>query len=486
MMQSSRTSWDSPVNANPWTPELFHAAFASAPTAVGLLAAEGGLRRVNSAFGQLLGRPAGELEGCRIQELLRPGVADHDLDQLLSSSDVWSNKRYPFLHSSGTVVWGLVHCVHYVSVIQGANALVQIFDVTEQELIERRLLDKERRYELATRAGRTGFWEWDAETDSTYADSIVKEFIGYSDEFGDQGEDWNSRIHPDDFDRLMAMRQELLEGRTPVFQGEFRFLHRDGSVRWLLIRGTLQRDQQGRPHRMVGTTTDVTERRALERELLEITARAQRRIGEALHDQLGQELTGLAFLAQNLCDQLTGELHPASSGISRICDGLSQSLRHVRLLARGLMPVQIYQEGLMDALSELVDRTCGLDVDCVFRCGEPVFVANREVATQVYHIAQEAVANAIRHASASRILVTLHCDEGVLSVVVDDDGGGTQPFDPERGMGLRIMRHRASLIGGRLEIGAGPTGGTRVTCSVRGDWKHGQILNPGAAPNPGS
>jgi PAS domain S-box-containing protein len=211
---------------------------------------------------------------------------------------------------------------------------------------------------------------------------------------------------------------------------------------------------------------DVTEQRRLQREVLEIAAQEQRRIGQDLHDGTGQELTGLAMMAERLAGELAAKEQPQSAAAAKIVDGLEEALSHVRALAKGLVPVEVDSEGLMIALSELASRTSDLHgVDCTFECDEPVCIFDNQTAMHLYRLSQEAVTNAVRHSRGRSIRISLADDGEVATLTIADDGRGIPSGKQEAaGSGLRIMQYRAELIGATLSVGRGQPQGTVVTC----------------------
>jgi two-component system sensor kinase FixL len=217
-----------------------------------------------------------------------------------------------------------------------------------------------------------------------------------------------------------------------------------------------------------GILRDISSRKALEREVLEVSALEQRRIGQDLHDTVGQELTGLALMAETLAEAL-GERSPLDAAdAARIAEGLRQALGQVRALSRGLVPVEVDAHGLMAALADLARRTSGQGgVVCTFRCDEPVSVEDTATATHLFRIAQGALANALKHSAARHVEVRLDSDGPILTLSVRDDGVGLLAGPVEtQGLGIRIMRYRAGLIGATLDVGPAPGGGTLVTCSL--------------------
>jgi signal transduction histidine kinase len=208
----------------------------------------------------------------------------------------------------------------------------------------------------------------------------------------------------------------------------------------------------------------------LEREVLEISEGERRRIGHDLHDGLGQRLTAASMGLNALVAALKADDAPALAERSEdIGRQIREAIAETRSLSHGLAPVALVDDGLMSALVSLAEGTSrGGTVRCVFECAEPICVAEAEVADHLYRIAQEAVNNALKHAAPSEIRIGLERQNGALVLEVDDDGEGlNESASLATGIGLRVMRYRARLIGGNLEIGSPPAGGTRVCCRVK-------------------
>ncbi len=213
-------------------------------------------------------------------------------------------------------------------------------------------------------------------------------------------------------------------------------------------------------------STDITERRALEREILEISNREQRRIGSDLHDGLGQELTGIALILGGLTQDLRRGGVPKTSELRELTALVNGAIEQTRTLARGLSPVALDGGGLVHALRALVARTrdmYGLDIRFRSRVS-PRVTLDAAATGHLYRIAQESLTNAARHATARTVKVQLNVRGRRVALAVSDDGRGVAP-GAASGVGLKIMRYRANMLGGELLIGAPPNGrGTRVTC----------------------
>ncbi len=216
---------------------------------------------------------------------------------------------------------------------------------------------------------------------------------------------------------------------------------------------------------------NVTDRRRLERQILEISDREQANIGQELHDGLCQQLVSMAFDANALKADLSGQGSIQARAAERIADLLDLAITEARQLARGLFPIRLQAEGLPPALEELARTTRErTGVECRFESDSIPSIEGKVAATHLYRIAQEAVFNAVRHSRAKAIWLRLSGSGGQLSLEIEDDGVGL-PQAAQRnagGMGLHIMDYRARAIGGRISLSQGANVGTRVCCCVPG------------------
>jgi two-component system, LuxR family, sensor kinase FixL len=217
-----------------------------------------------------------------------------------------------------------------------------------------------------------------------------------------------------------------------------------------------------------GFIRDITERKRLEKELLEISEREQRRIGQDLHDGLCQQLAGIEMLSQVLAQKLAPKFKDGSARAAEIAKAVREAISQTRLLARGLSPVTLESEGLMSALAELaLNLEKMFRVRCVFNCPEVVKFDNQAAATHLFRIAQEASSNAVKHGKSKNIYMELRAEPGQLQLRVTDDGiGFPEKISGSTGMGLRIMQSRIGMVGGTLTIERNPGGGVSVICSA--------------------
>lgn len=267
----------------------------------------------------------------------------------------------------------------------------------------------------------------------------------------------------------VGVKLDRLRREVPIEHFETSRIHKDGRRIDVSLSLSPIRDGGGQVVGVSAIARDITEQKTLQREVLEIAAREQRRIGQDLHDGLGQELTGLAMLAQRLAGLLADRALPEAGSAEKIARGLEQALNHVRALSRGLVPVEVDAEGLRVALEELAQRTSELNgITCTFRPDQPISLLDNQAATHLYRMSQEAVTNAIKHGRARHVDIRLKTAGSLATLEIRDDGVGfAEAVEEATGSGLRIMRYRAALIGARLSIEPAEPSGTVVRCTLR-------------------
>ena len=206
----------------------------------------------------------------------------------------------------------------------------------------------------------------------------------------------------------------------------------------------------------------------LEKEIISISEREQQRIGRDLHDSVCQFLVAIGFTASMVSRELQRESHVLAKTAAEIADFLQDAARQTRDLARGLSPVDRDEGGLESALDELAASTSRLaGISCSFVRPSPAQIRDNTQAIHLFRIAQEAVANAIKHGRAKTVVIAVDLGEGACSLRISDDGiGFASNGSKKTGMGLSIMRYRARMIGGTLEIRTNAPTGTVVACTI--------------------
>jgi PAS domain S-box-containing protein len=228
-------------------------------------------------------------------------------------------------------------------------------------------------------------------------------------------------------------------------------------------------EQAGEFIEVEGIARDATERKRLEREILEVANQEQRRLGHDLHDGVCQQLAAIAYRTHILARKL----HPQSEADSKEAQDISRlvndSLLQTRAVARGLFPARLEAEGLISALEEFAGSASNLyGIKCIFSHSDQIADMDNTMSMHVYYITQEAVINAIKHGKATQVEIVLQQADDSVALTIKDNGTGFRPADNKStGMGIGIMRYRAKVIGSTLELASEPGRGTKISCKIR-------------------
>jgi PAS domain S-box-containing protein len=399
------------------------------------------------------------------------------------------------------VIWGVIDVPFFLSFAYSGIVLAMSSelgnDMFQTAQLAHRLERSEQRLNLAAESANFGVWEWDLNKDEVSVTPSRRELLGLPTAGKIRFENFLSRVHVDDRDRIRQAIKDAVENRK-IYDSEFRVVLSDGSVRWMTARGTVQANKQGKPMRMLGISLDVTprkqsqlqarqqraeleqlrqqktallekevvERARLEREVIESCGREQRRIAYDLHDGVGQQLVGIALSAKLLEQELRAERPAQAKKASAIVRLANETARHTRLTARSLEGADGVGDlkVALEALAANIRKNCRVAANV--KADASSFPVSAPAAAQLYRIVQEALHNAVEHGRARKVEIDVAIDRDDMVLTVRDDGKGFDGSNGSDGMGLRIMRYRAQCIGGSCEVQSNRAQGTTVTCRV--------------------
>ena len=246
-----------------------------------------------------------------------------------------------------------------------------------------------------------------------------------------------------------------------------RRLTKAGKVVDVAISGATYRNHTGELDGSVVILRDVTVSRQLEKQMMEIGDQVRRRIGQDLHDDLCPHLIGIQGISTVLAENLREANSPSLPLAEKAVELNQSAIEKARTLARGLCPVHLVAHGLLTALENIAYHTeTAFDLECCVEGDERVVVADNTVATHLYYIAQEAVQNAVKHARASGIMISLTQDQSKINLSIRDDGRGLPGYIAPGGIGLQIMQYRANIIGATFKALSNPGSGTTIHVSL--------------------
>ncbi|GAB1534432.1 hypothetical protein ADMFC3_00630 [Geovibrio sp. ADMFC3] len=213
---------------------------------------------------------------------------------------------------------------------------------------------------------------------------------------------------------------------------------------------------------------DITERKNLEIKLMDMGSEERKKIGNDMHDSLGQVLTGVAFLAAASAQEIKDRFQYESVYAARVLEYSKKAQEIMRRLIKGLCPVSDEPTALMAALAFHTDNLADLyQIKSVFRCPSPVCINDYNAAIHLFYIAQEAMCNAVKHSKCSELEVELKIVNSNIILSVADNGKGIDCITKGcSGMGLKIMRHRALMINAEFNVVSDKTKGTAVKVTL--------------------
>jgi signal transduction histidine kinase len=356
---------------------------------------------------------------------------------------------------------------------------------------------------LALEAADIGIWDWELASNRMMMSDNMKKLLDIDIVHrGSSFKTFIQSIHHADRACIDASLNKAIAQRGS-FDVEFRVEKSDRSIHWMRIRGRVSIGVDGEPERVMGSIHDKTERKVaydalesarseleekvkertlellnsneqlrkeialknnLQKQIMEISEKEQRRIGQDLHDSLSQQLGGILFMGQVLFEKLKKIGPDEARSMEKLMGHLQNALTYTRDLARGLYPT-LGKGGLVAALKELAVAVAELfSVTVTVECEKGANTSDEVVTIHIYRIVQEALNNSIKHGKATCIAIRLSWQKGTVVLAVMDNGVGFPEKPNKKGMGLNIMQYRASSIGSSFEIATKRNGGTVVKC----------------------
>jgi PAS domain S-box-containing protein len=455
--------------------ERFRGAFEFAAIGMALVAPDGRWLRVNSSLCRIVGYSSEELLATTFQAITHPQDLDTDVEfvqRMLEGTTPHYQMEKRYFHKDGHLVWILLS----VSLVRDGGGrplhfVSQIQDISARKEAEARLIDSELRYRIITDLVPGFVYEGILSGGRMHMTWVS---AGFERVYGCSLETFH-RLGRERFYDPVALAT-VLAGIADVARGadvriEVPIRRFNGEERWVRIVGRAVRVADGLDKtRVLGIIEDITGSRRLERALIDANHQEQQRLSNELHDGLGQDLTGLAYLASALAKEAQRTRSRLAGQISALSGLARHAVEACSDIARGISPLTESRGSLIAALRQTVERAnAGGRARVEFRVNDSAPLSlSQESLNQLYRIAQEALNNALKHSTAEHIVLALEIDPARIRIEVADDGCGF-PQSPARpgGLGLDSMRYRASAIGARLSIQTSEPHGVVVNCECR-------------------
>jgi PAS domain S-box-containing protein len=446
--------------------EHYSTIFDLCPSACLTLDSNGVILEANRAMAQLLGTTTSALAGQKFEDQVLPEdrarYRIHLRADSLHGSQICSD--FHLVRRDGSTVPVMMESVKIDHQGRCSLLLTDLQDITARRRIEKALQD-ERDFNatvLATsgaliivldEAGRILRFNQACERTSGYtaAEAIGNPF-------------WDLLLPKEQVERVRGVFDAIGTSHLPS-RYENHWVTKSGELRLISWANSVLKTEDGGIRAIVGSGLDITERRRLEAEVLEIAEREQRRIGTDLHDGLGQQLTAMSLMCENLREDLAP--YPEFRGQAAALGAcLREAIGHTRDLSHGLMLRNLEVAGLRDALESLAATTAAASsIPCDFECDMDAQIFDIQIAGHLYHIAQEALNNALKHGAPTRIQMKLSLRDGAIHLWIHDNGKGFEST-LSTGIGLAAMEYRSNLMGGALNITSSPGAGVTIDCVV--------------------
>ena len=338
------------------------------------------------------------------------------------------------------------------------------------------------RYNVLGMATNDAVWDLNFKTGECYTNRTLQEIFGYSaHELTDNNIWWRNNLHPDDKKRVIGkMNQKLKDGGTN-WQDEYRFRCKDGSYKMVFDRGFIIRDAEGNPQHLIGAMQDVTEQRLLQQELVEQKVKhnhemtesiinaheaERKKLAEELHDNVNQLLGVVKLYVEHARVDPPGK----NEVLKKSSEYLDRVIREIRHLSKSLTPPTLAMNGLVASIEDMIssiEQARNITIDFDFDgFDEGLLSSSKQLMT--YRIIQEQLNNVLKHSKADRVSIRLGQDNGIVHLVINDNGVGFDAQQIKQGLGLNNIRNRLEVVNGNMQIESQPGEG----CTLVVDFEY--------------
>ncbi len=446
--------------------EKFSRTFRAAPISLSITSLDDGfIMEVNDEFLRNTGYTRTDIIGRTVFDINiwePPGDRDRIIP-LLRQGRTIKNIEIRFRHKNGDL-HNYIYSAEPI-LLDGVICIISIFfDITEKKQLENALRLSEEMYKTIFESSGSAMGIVKNDLLVLVNDGMVK-LSGFSKKQIEGKMKWQEFVIPEYVREIRKNARELgADEASLINQSEFRIKGIDGKIKDVYCLTALG----PAPQQYVVTLIDMTEYNYLLGQINEFSKREQQRVGELLHDNLIQYLTGISLLIRTLEIKMQAGKTIELKDIRKLHDLISESLSLAKKLLKGLFLVEIDYEGLPSTLKNLANSVSEIyDISCTFEEENEANDIDVIKATELYYIANEAVHNAVKHGDADNITILLRNRSKDITLEVTDNGCGfnEKNIRESSGFGLKLMRFRAKMVGAKIRIGNNCEGcGVKITC----------------------
>ncbi len=355
-----------------------------------------------------------------------------------------------------------------------------MMDITERNQREQQLREALARYDVLMQATQDAVWDMNLVTGETYTNDTLKQIFGYDDEVQDNDRWWNSNLHPDDRDRVVAGINAAMDNGKTVWKDEYRFRCKNGSYKIIFDRSTIIRDNTGKPVRLIGAMQDITSERILQQAftnkqivkhqqaaqgLMQVQEEEKQVLGDELHENINQMLATIKLFIDHALENKTERenLLKESSGY------LNAVIQEIRKLHHELVPLPLDFYSLSYLLDQkAADMYSSFNIDVTVNyTGFDESLLPKEIKLMIYRIVQEQLENVQLHSKAAAANIRLFQQDDTLILTIADSGQGVNLTDDfTEGIGFKSIRNRVEVYNGTCAVNSVKDKGFLLTVSV--------------------
>ncbi|HZJ36794.1 MAG TPA: PAS domain-containing protein, partial [Gillisia sp.] len=356
-------------------------------------------------------------------------------------------------------------------------------DITENRKNKEALIDYNKKLQAAQEIAKLGYWEFNLKTRKLFWSDQVYVIWGEDKEKYELTlEKFIATIHPEDRPEFDKLLEEIWKKKKHI-DIKYRIVLKNGTVKWIHESGNLIKVGKDQSFHYEGTVQDITSQKEYENQILEVSKRLRSltahlqtvqeeeriKIAREIHDELGQQLTGIKLDASWLKNKTKIHFEEEKERMDRLINNINTTINNVRKIATNLRPGVLDDLGLEAAIewqaAQFEEQT---GIPCLFKTSKVSDNYEKTVNTAVYRIFQEALTNVIRHANASKVIIKLYEKNSILVLEVADNGSGIWETEKNKtqSLGITGMKERAFMINGTFSIKRRNEGGTMVKLSV--------------------
>ncbi len=442
--------------------------FEQASDAIVTYSLDGKIYEFNDIICSMSGYTKEEFQKLRLSDILVGEIimSKTKYEEILSGKTVTLFRQCKHKHGA------LVDMEFKTRLIHGNQVLAIGRDITERKRNEEIIKKANERYEILAKATSDTIWDWDILHDKMLYNYGNRNMFGHKHtEIEKVSEWWKKNIHPSDLYLVIENLEQTYSKRQHLIQLEYRFRCADGTYKYILDRGFVIYDEEGKPIRMIGAMQDITKEKEHERQIavaiMDTQEKERRELGMELHDNVNQLLTAtLLYLGMATKSSLAG--NEVSKTLNECAGYINEAINDIRNLSHRLTPYtndEVSLKEILKWITDPIEKTTPCEINLEVDEFSDTMVS-KDIQTNIYRITQEQLTNILKHARAGKVGIQVQLTAENIILTITDNGIGFDTAIATKGIGLQNIKRRAELFSGICTITSSPGNGCEVKVEI--------------------